>query len=177
MSREEERFWTKVDKRGPNECWPWLGAKLKGYGRYRYAGRSALAHRLAYAFAYGIDLSGLLACHSCDSPGCVNPAHIFPGSHADNCLDKLLKGRGRGKSLAHEQIEYVLSSSKSGAALARELRVSEATISRARRGKIWPGLSSKKSTIEPHIAFAGGVRRAPALLPPTTGARSFPLVP
>lgn len=92
-----DRFWSKVAKRGPDECWPWTGAtNQRGYGRIKYDGRFHMAHRLAWSFHHERPIpAGLLACHSCDNPGCVNPKHIWLGTDADNMADKVAKGRHR----------------------------------------------------------------------------------
>jgi hypothetical protein len=98
----EQRFWSKVDRRSDSECWPWLGYRNpKGYGRFTAAGRGVPAARIAWCLASGTDFpAGLLACHRCDNPPCCNPAHIWPGTHAENQRDMALKGRW-GKRAAH----------------------------------------------------------------------------
>lgn len=90
-----EKFWAKVEKRGPDECWPWLGAKSSyGYGRFTLGGAQRPATRLAWEIENGSPFpSGKLACHTCDNPSCVNPAHIWPGTQSENLKDCVVKGR------------------------------------------------------------------------------------
>lgn len=96
------RFWAKVDRSaGPDGCWPWTGSsKPGGYGRIRLTGAARGMRRathLSIEIETGLPFpKGKLACHHCDNPSCVNPAHLFLGSHADNVADKEAKGRGAG---------------------------------------------------------------------------------
>lgn len=93
----ESRFWSKVKRGDPADCWMWTGARAHGYGRIRTIGkRFCRAHRLAYALAHG-DPGPLLVCHRCDNPLCVNPAHLFLGTVQDNNLDRDTKHRARGR--------------------------------------------------------------------------------
>jgi len=91
-----ERFWSKVDMRGPDECWPWKACirnKEEGYGAFMLGGKLRPAHQIAWELMNGAMPSGMNACHRCDNPVCCNPSHIFPGSHAMNMADKTAKGR------------------------------------------------------------------------------------
>lgn len=94
----EERFWPKVDKRGPEDCWEWIGARqVSGYG-FIYAGRNPrflIAHRVSWELANGPIPAGLVVCHHCDDPPCCNPKHLFLGTRADNNRDRAKKKRGR----------------------------------------------------------------------------------
>lgn len=95
------RFWARVDaSAGPDECWPWQGpVRSKGYGVWTlFTGPAArrvpqVASRIAWELAHGAIPDGLWVLHHCDNPPCVNPRHLFLGTHQDNEDDKTAKGR------------------------------------------------------------------------------------
>jgi len=87
-------------RRTKSGCWIWLGAKLHdGYGLITVGSRtngtriSRRVHRVAYEIFIGSLPRRLLVCHSCDTPLCVNPEHLFLGTHKDNHQDRERKGR------------------------------------------------------------------------------------
>ncbi len=91
----EVRFAEKYTRRGTTECWPWTGSKDQfGRGYIWYEGKVTRAPRVAWVLHHGVPFpEGKDACHTCDNPGCVNPAHIWPGSESDNLRDAENKGR------------------------------------------------------------------------------------
>src|SRR5512139_1234592 len=94
--RDGERFWSKVDKSG--ECWLRSTRAKCGYAHFSVRlspgkWRSQLAHRVAWLLVRGTIPSGLFVLHSCDTRSCVNPEHLFLGTHDDNMRDMVRKGR------------------------------------------------------------------------------------
>ena len=84
-----------------NGCWIWRGCiASKGYASIIVDGKSRLAHRLSYEAFIG-PLGTLLACHKCDVRRCINPDHLFAGTHFDNVADMWAKGRGAKDSFAN----------------------------------------------------------------------------
>lgn len=95
-----ERFLAKIriDESG---CWIWTAGRNKlGYGRFGLPGqyKTVQAHRFAYEQFYGPIPEGMFVCHHCDNPPCVNPEHLFVGTHVDNMKDMWSKGRGFNKN-------------------------------------------------------------------------------
>lgn len=90
------RFWSKVDIRGSDECWPWKAAprnKNEGYGAFWFEGRHQPAGRIAWVLTYGPLVEHREVCHRCDNPPCCNPAHLFLGTRIENNNDKVVKQR------------------------------------------------------------------------------------
>lgn len=101
----EERFWPKVRERAPNKCWLWQAAKMPaGYGVFSVRGVKQRAHRVAYELCVRPIPAGMFVLHRCDTPACVNPLHLFLGTHTDNMRDKIAKGRAFNGRKARTQL-------------------------------------------------------------------------
>lgn len=89
-----KRFVSKFTPGTRDECWEWHGElNERGYGRMKIGKKNKKAHRLSYEHFTGRSLGKLLCCHTCDNPSCVNPNHLFAGTHRDNAQDCVRKGR------------------------------------------------------------------------------------
>lgn len=125
------------------------GATCDGYGVKKHKKKNVRAHRLAYCQANDIDIesiSGKVVMHSCDNRLCINPLHLSIGTHADNCADKVSKGRqargdtggnSRLKSSQVLEIRRLFDGGYFNAEIARIYGVSSMCISRIRSGKTW----------------------------------------
>ena len=91
--RARQRFWRRVRKDdSADSCWIWTGGRdADGYGVFYYNGRSRRAHRVAYEWEHGKFEGELL--HRCDTPSCIRPSHVRPGTQAENLADARQKGR------------------------------------------------------------------------------------
>jgi hypothetical protein len=149
----EERFLAKVEK--SDDCWIWTASHKgnDGYGAFWDGTNRAprrphivYAHRWAYEHWVGEIPEGLEVCHSCDTPLCVKPDHLFAGTHSENMADSAAKGRqgvnagsrnGRAR-LTREQVAEIREAvGESRSALARRFGVSTATISKIVLGRTW----------------------------------------
>ena len=99
MGGNIRRFWSKVDRKGPDDCWEWLGHRhVRGYGIFWCNGKNERANRMALIYS-GIEPAddSLISIHSCDNPPCCNPAHLRWGTNADNANDKVLRKPAKGE--------------------------------------------------------------------------------
>ena len=136
---QEERFWSNVEQRGGEECWPWRGKPNgSGYGRVRFDGVSQRAHRVSYQLAHRVPIpDGLEVAHSCDNPICVNPSHLDVRTHAENMAEITDKGR-RKRKLTDAQICAIHASKELARHIAPRYGISEGYVYVIRRHYI-PG--------------------------------------
>lgn len=139
-----ERLMKSVVK--TNGCWLWTGnRKPNGYGRIQINNKSFAAHRLSYALHVRPIPDGLFICHKCDNPSCVNPDHLFIGTHTDNMRDRNEKGRSnmpKGTNhhlhkLTDSDVIEIRNSGVSSRKLAGGYGVSYRTILHVKRGDTW----------------------------------------
>ena len=94
MGRHSNSKFDILKKLSPNgECWLWTGTKKRGYGSIGIFYKEYKVHRISYEIFIGPIPEGMLVCHSCDTPLCFNPLHLFLGTDQDNTMDAIKKGR------------------------------------------------------------------------------------
>lgn len=143
-----KRFWSKVDKRGPDDCWEWTAfTNPGGYGMFGIDKSVYLAHRISLAISEG-DPGKLNSNHTCDKPSCVNPAHLWAGTQQEGMTDMITKNRqihanGENASraiLTEKDVLEILKSSLTHHELAAKYGISIGGISSIFRNKNWKHL-------------------------------------
>lgn len=135
-------FYRWVDQSG--DCWLWTGARDRdGYGAFGFQGKMRRAHRVALELE-GVEIPpGHYACHTCDNPSCVRPAHLYPGTPTDNMRDavnrnRVLNGeRNPHAKLTADLVRYIRKSSEGCGDLAARFGVTHGAVSMARSRKTW----------------------------------------
>ena len=152
LKEELKRFLSKIDKK-ENGCWIWTGAKDgSGYGQVRLRRlyfTLLTTHRVSYRHFKGEIPKGMFVCHSCDQRDCVNPNHLFLGTHQDNMNDMVNKGRSKhldvigvknpNSTLTEEDVHKIIKMlpTHSNKKIAEIFNVTHSMISCIRRGKSW----------------------------------------
>lgn len=107
MNKLLVRLYSKVERNPLTDCLEWTGSLDKnGYGKLKVQGKQYYTHRIAYQLGYGLDPKELFVCHKCDNPKCVNPQHLFLGTHQDNMDDMLRKGRHTNQNKKKTHCKY-----------------------------------------------------------------------
>ena len=143
----ECRFWDKVNIKGPDECWLWQAGKMPdGYGCFWMNNKNITTHRTVWELTYGPIPDGLLVCHHCDTPLCVNPKHLFLGTQKDNSTDMVLKGRSlKGEANPFSKlnkndikaIRNLLLKGETYKMIAKKFNISTSPVYRIKHGKGW----------------------------------------
>lgn len=137
------RFWEKVRRGGPDDCWPWQStATGMGYGRIKIDGKVYSAHRVAYALAHGDIPSGhgfhgTVIRHTCDNKACCNPAHLVAGTQRANAADMSKRCRGGRRVLSRTDVEAIRNDGRPQKAIAAEHGIAESTVWKIRVGRLW----------------------------------------
>ena len=139
-------FFAKAQVDEGTGCWNWTAYKDRdGYGRMRFHGRMRLAHRVSFEVFCAPIPAGMYVLHCCDNPSCVNPDHLFLGTHADNMADKVSKGRqvafpgaSNGSSkLTASDVLAIREAACTQRDIAKTFGVSVSLISQIRSRKLW----------------------------------------
>ncbi len=145
LLRVKNRFENKFEKI-ENGCWLWLASTFhNGYGQFQFEGRPQHASRVSYVLYKDEIPNGLFVCHTCDNPLCVNPEHLFLGTHKDNMQDKIKKGRhvssigeNNGKSkLTENDVRDIRQSKESAKILAEKYSINSDYVYLIKNRKRW----------------------------------------
>jgi hypothetical protein len=148
-SKDEARFFSKVDSTEIEGCHPWIACTTQdGYGLFRINGTLTTAHRVSYEITVGPIPEGMVVRHSneCTTRGCVNPNHLSTGTQVDNMRDRDEAGRTpKGESSGASKLKTVgvldirkrAAAGETQASIAKDYQVETSTISAIVRRKTW----------------------------------------
>lgn len=176
-----DRFWSRVDIRGEDECWPWLGSFThNGYGRFWFEGKTVRANRFSYQDQKGPIGDDDVIRHSCDNPPCCNPKHLLRGTQKDNIDDRQNRDRGakpKGAKNAMAKmtdekimaLRRLVASGEGQEAAGKQFGLTQTTVSDTVRGNLWPHLP-----ILGHSSKPGPIKRQPPCPAPSMAPSAEP---
>lgn len=122
-----KEFWDKVQVKSSQECWNWKFSRSSGRPTFKFQGKWQNCSRVAWKITHGQIPPGLLICHTCDNPRCVNPGHLFLGTPKDNVEDVRRKHR-EARRLNPSEVKAIQESVLPPRILAENFGVSKGTI-------------------------------------------------
>lgn len=154
------RFWSRVNREKAKGCWPFTGyIATHGYGHFQFTEDGIhyreRAHRFVWFIRHGDIPAGMEICHRCDNPACVNPDHLFLGTHQQNCLDSIHKGRKRTwglQKLNAEQVRAIRRRVVQGElqrVIASDFGIAHNTVSQIANRQTWAHLSDSDDVVSP----------------------------
>ena len=156
-----ERFMKYVEK-VDSGCWHWLGATNQNYGRFGIKNKNLPAHRASVLLFHEHypDFDKLLVCHKCDNTICVNPDHLFVGTHQDNIDDKMKKNRhvtlkgidNPNAIIIEKDVIFIRESDLTTYDLALKFNLSTSSINFIRSGKRWKHVGGKITSVKTHTS-------------------------
>ena len=148
MKTLQERFEDKVIPDPNSGCWLWTASITSaGHGQFSLNGATVGAHRASYEFHIGQIPEGMWVLHKCDVPSCVNPDHLFLGTHQDNMDDMNVKGRSThgtkhwAVKLTEGKVLEIRDDRRSCRVIARDYGISHSLVNKIKNYELWTRLA------------------------------------